>query len=70
MEDIDGPLAPALLERGAARPGHASQDGVGQNHGGARDAVLLTALTPVYEHRKISLDSTPEIALGSSTQLI
>ena len=27
-------------------------------------------LTPVYEHRKISLDSTPEIALGSRAQLI
>jgi hypothetical protein len=30
----------------------------------------LTALTPVYAPRKIYLDSTSEIALGSSTQLI
>ena len=32
--------------------------------------MSLAMLTPVDEHRKISLDSTPEIALGSSTQLI
>src|SRR6267142_1984508 len=68
--NINGLLAPVLLERGAARPGHASRDGVRQNHGRARDTVLLTMLTPVYEPSKIYLDSTPEIALGSTTQLI
>jgi hypothetical protein len=35
-----------------------------------RDAVKLTLLTPAHEHRKIYLDSTPEIALGSRSQLI
>ena len=58
MGNINGLLVPAPLERGAARLGHASQDGVEQDRGGAADAVLLTVLTPVYEPSKISLDSS------------
>jgi hypothetical protein len=68
--NINGLLALTPPACGAAPPRHALQDGVEQDRGGARDTVLLTMLTPVYEPSKISLDSTPEIALGSTTQLI